>query len=38
MISLDDFTSAVHDVLERELNDPQLTCVSHGIDSALIEA
>ncbi|MCW5667860.1 MAG: DEAD/DEAH box helicase [Piscinibacter sp.] len=36
MISLEEFTSAVHDVLGRELNDPQLTCVSHGIESALM--
>lgn len=36
MISLEDFTSAVHDVLRRDLNDPQRSCVHHGTDSALM--
>lgn len=36
MISLGDFTSAVHDVLGRELNDPQLTCVNQGTEAALM--
>lgn len=36
LIALEDFTEAVHDVLGRELNDPQRTCVSHGTDSALM--
>jgi len=36
MIALEDFTAAVHDVLGRELNDPQLACVNHDTESALM--
>lgn len=36
MISLEAFTSAIHDVLGRELNNPQQTCVNYGTDRALM--
>ena len=36
MISLEAFECAVHQVLQRELNVPQRTCVQHGTDSALM--